>query len=214
MQEREEDKSFQLIGTVLELFMKFGIKSLTMDDISRKLGISKKTLYQFVKDKKDLVKKGMMLCLEDEQNMIAKITKESSNAIDELIEITKCANARLTEMHASVIYDIQKYHPESWILMENHKKEFVKGVILENTKRGVKEGFYRDNLNPEVIASLYIIMIDSLFHADENFGKEISLGDLHLEMIRYHVKGIANEKGITLLKDILKKSENNHLHID
>ena len=98
--------------------------------------------------------------------------------------------------------------------MENHKKEFVKGVILENTKRGVKEGFYRDNLNPEVIASLYIIMIDSLFHSDENFGKEISLGDLHLEMIRYHVKGIANEKGITLLKDILKKSENNHLHID
>jgi AcrR family transcriptional regulator len=214
MQEREEDKSSQLIRTVLELFMKFGIKSLTMDDISRKLGISKKTLYQFVKDKKDLVKKGMVLCLEDEQNMIAEITKESNNAIDELIEITKCANARLTEMHASVIYDIQKYHPESWILMENHKKEFVKGVILENTKRGIEEGYYRDNLNPEVIASLYIIMIDSLFHADENFGKEVSLGDLHLEMIRYHVKGIANEKGIALLKKTLKKSENNHLHID
>jgi hypothetical protein len=59
-----------------------------------------------------------------------------------------------------------------------------------------------------------VIMIDSLFHADENFGKEISLGDLHLEMIRYHVKGIANEKGIVLLKSTLKKSENNHLHID
>jgi AcrR family transcriptional regulator len=185
-----------------------------MDDIARKLGISKKTLYQFVKDKKDLVKKGMMLCLKDEQDMIAEITKESSNAIDELIEITKCANARLTEMHASVIYDMQKYHPESWILMENHKKEFVKGVILKNTKRGLEEGFYRDNLNPEVIASLYIIMIESLFHADENFGKDISLGDLHLEMIRYHVKGIANEKGISLLKNILKKAENNHLHID
>ena len=214
MKEKEEDKSGQLIGTVLELFLKFGIKSLTMDDIARKLGISKKTLYQFVTDKKDLVKKGMLLCLEEEQNMIAKITTESINAIEELIEITKCANARLTEMHASVIYDIQKYHPESWGLLENHKKEFIKDVILKNTKRGIEEGFYRDNLNPEIIASLYIVMIDSLFHADENFGKDISLGDLHQEMIRYHVKGVANEKGISLLKKILMKTENNHLHID
>lgn len=208
------EKSGQLISSILELFMKFGIKSLTMDDISRKMGISKKTLYQVVKDKKDLVKKGMLLCLEDEQYVISDVTKKSESAIDELIGFTKCANARLSEMHASVIYDLQKYHPETWELMEDHKKGFVKNAILENTKRGIKEGIYRDNLNPEIIASLYILMMDGFFHSDEVFGKGVTLEEIHLEMIRYHVRGVANDKGITVLRNALNKEENNHLNLD
>lgn len=212
--ENEKEKSCQLIGTCLDLFMKFGIKSLTMDDISRKLGISKKTLYQFVKDKKDLVNKGMKLCLEEEQSVLAQISSDSDNAIDELIGFTRFVNSRLSDLHASVIYDIQKYHPDSWTMMEDHKKGFVRLSILENTERGIREGLYRDNLNSEIVASLYMLMMDGFFQSEENFGKDARLEDLHLEMIRYHVRGIANEKGITLLKESLNKEENNHLNLD
>ncbi|MDB4533643.1 TetR/AcrR family transcriptional regulator [Vicingaceae bacterium] len=212
--ENEKEKSCQLIGTCLDLFMKFGIKSLTMDDISRKLGISKKTLYQFVKDKKDLVNKGMKLCLEEEQSVLTQISSDSDNAIDELIGFTRFVNSRLSDLHASVIYDIQKYHPDSWTMMEDHKKGFVRLSILENTERGIREGLYRDNLNSEIVASLYMLMMDGFFQSEENFGKDARLEDLHLEMIRYHVRGIANEKGITLLKESLNKEENNHLNLD
>lgn len=208
---KNEEKSCMLVATCLDLFMKFGIKSLTMADISKKLGISKKTLYQFVSDKKDLVKRGMVLCLEDEKQVINQIKSESNNAIEELIGFTKCANSRLSDMHASVIYDLQKYHPESWSLMEEHKKGFIKTIILENTKRGIAEGLYRDNLNPEIIANLYITMIDSMFNAEENFGKDAKLEDLHLELIRYHVRGVANDKGIALLKKTLSQEGNHHL---
>ena len=92
MKDEEKEKSYQLIGSCLDLFMKFGIKSLTMEDISQKMGISKKTLYQFVKDKKDLVNKGMKLCLQDEQQVLTKVTAESDNAIDELIGFTRFVN--------------------------------------------------------------------------------------------------------------------------
>jgi AcrR family transcriptional regulator len=214
MKGEEKEKSCQLIGGCLDLFMKFGIKSLTMDDISRKMGISKKTLYQFVKDKKDLVNKGMKLCLEEEQQVLAQVTLDSENAIDELIGFTRFVNSRLSDLHASVIYDIQKYHPESWGMMENHKKDFVRNSILENSKRGIKEGIYRENLNPEIITSLYMLMMDGFFQAEETFGKEVKLEDLHLEMIRYHVRGVANEQGLVLLKETLNKEENNHLDID
>ncbi len=214
MEKEEKEKSCILIGTCLDLFMKFGIKSLTMDDISRKLGISKKTLYQFVSDKKELVKKGMTQCLEEDQKIIAEITESSDNAIDELIGFTKTANARLSDMHASVVYDLKKYHPETWSLLEGHKNQFIRNAILENTKRGISEGIYRENLNPEIISSLYIVMKDSLFQADEIFGKDVQLQDLHLEMIRYHVRGVANDKGIILLKELLSKEENNHLKLD
>lgn len=210
---KEDKKSCELIGSCLDLFMRFGIKSLTMADISKKLGISKKTLYQFVSDKKDLVNKGMCLCLEEEQLFLKQITQESENAIDELIGFTRFVNSRLREMHVSVVYDIKKYHPDSWKLMEEHKNTFVRGAILKNIKRGIKEGIYRENLNPEIITSLYMIMVESFFHADDHFGKEVKLEELHLEMIRYHVRGVANEKGISLLKETLKKQENNHLKL-
>ena len=214
MKEDEKEKSCQLIGACLDLFMKFGVKSLTMEDISRKLGISKKTLYQFVKDKKDLVNKGMSLCLEEEKTVLTKVSAESENAIDELIGFTRFVNSRLSDLHASVIYDIQKYHIESWKLMQEHKQNFVRNSILENSKRGIEEGLYRENLNPEIITSLYMLMMDGFFQAEQTFGKNIRLEELHIEMIRYHVRGVANERGLALLKKALNKKENNHLDID
>lgn len=211
---KEDEKSCELIGSCLDLFMRFGIKSLTMADISKKLGISKKTLYQFVSDKKELVYKGMSLCLEEEQSVLSKISLNCDNAIDELIGFTRFVNSRLGDLHPSVIYDIQKYHPDSWAIMQDHKQNFVRKSILENTKRGIKEGVYRENLNPEVITSLYMLMMDGFFHSGETFGKDVRLEDLHLEMIRYHVRGLANEKGIALLKEALNKKENNHLNLE
>jgi len=213
MKNEDQEKSCVLIGKAMDLFLRFGVKSLTMDDISRKLGISKKTLYQVVSDKKELVKRGMSQCLEEDQNMITEITTTSDNAIEELIGFTKKANEWLSEVHESVVFDIQKYHPECWGLIEAHKKD-VKKAILKNTERGITEGIYRENLNPEIIASLYIVMKDALFNSIEIFGKDVRKQDIHLEMIRYHVRGIANEKGMALLKESLNKEENNHLNLD
>ncbi|MBL4668899.1 MAG: TetR/AcrR family transcriptional regulator, partial [Flavobacteriales bacterium] len=153
------EKKIEIIGAALELFMKYGIKSLTMDDIARHLHISKKTLYLYVSDKKELVKKGMELAIEDEQLMLCESIKLSETAIDELVEITKCVSSRLREMHPSVLYDIQKYHPLAWKLLMEHKKEFIYGVMLDNLKRGVKEKYYRKNIYPGVIASIYITMM-------------------------------------------------------
>lgn len=212
MKNEEKENSCKLVSAAMDLFLRFGVKSMTMDDVSRKLGISKKTLYKVVSDKKDLVTQGMTLCLEEDQNMILEITKNSENAIEELIGFTKKANEWLSGVHESVVFDIQKYHPECWGLIEKHKKE-VEKAILENTKRGIAEGIYRENLNPEIIAALHTVMKDALFNSSEVFGKDVLKQDIHLEMIRYHVRGVANEKGIALLKETLKKEENNHLKL-
>ena len=107
MEKSEKEKAVNIIGAALELFMKYGIKSLTMDDIARRLHISKKTLYLYVDDKKDLVKKGMELAIEDERCMVHEVHENSKTAIDELIGITKCANSRLGEIHPMVLFDMQ-----------------------------------------------------------------------------------------------------------
>ena len=132
MEEKEKQK--EIVSGAFDLFMKYGIKSLTMDDIARHLHISKKTLYQYVNDKKDLVWQGMDSCLNDEREMIAGVLKESNNAIDELISITKCCNSELGEIHPMVLFDMQKYHPKSWDLLMEHKENFIFGVMFGSWK--------------------------------------------------------------------------------
>lgn len=208
------EKSKNFFKSTTELFTRYGIKSLTMDDIARHLGISKKTIYQFVKDKKELVKKGMALMIKEEQSRIIESTKLSKTAIDELIEMTKCVSSKLGDIHPSVIYDLQKYHPEAWKILENHKQEFIHNIILNNIKRGVSEGYYRKNINPEIIANVYICMMDNIINPESSINKTMSLEELHLEIINYHIKGISNEKGVEYLKKALENSTDNKLSID
>lgn len=214
MEKDNKEKAMEVIGAALELFMKYGIKSLTMDDIAKNLGISKKTLYQYVSDKKDLVSKGMALMVEGEENRMCEVTGNSDNAIDELMGITRCVSTKLGEIHPSVIFDLQRHYPEAWKIMENHKKSFIYKMMHENLKRGIKEGYYRENINPLIIANIYMGMVDNMLNPENPVSKTTSIDKLHIEIIRYHIKGIANDKGNSLLKETLKKEENNHLLID
>lgn len=208
------DKQVQTVSGATMLFMKYGIKSLTMDDIARHLGISKKTLYQYVSDKKDLVKQGVSLLIEHEKSVLCKAQQESSTAIDSLINMTRCVSSEMGEMHPSVIFDLQKYHPEAWKLIENHKKGFIYNMMLENLKRGIKEGYYRGNINPAIIAGIYTGMIDTIMNPESTLFKTITFDQLHKEIIRYHIKGISNDKGLAYLKEVLKKQENDKLDLD
>jgi AcrR family transcriptional regulator len=203
-----QNKEQEILIAVTELFMKLGIKSLTMDDISRHLGISKKTLYQYVSDKKDLVKKALKLAIDNEQCMLGDITIKEENAIDELLAINMKISEKLQGIQPAVMYDLQKYYPEAWQVMEDHKKCFVFEMIVKNINTGIEQGLYRENVNPEIIASIYVTMIDKLFDSDMFPSHKYTFSTTHREMVRYHIRGIANKKGISYLVKRLK--DNNH----
>lgn len=208
------EKQTKVIAGITMLFMKLGIKSLTMDDIARHMGISKKTLYQYVTDKNDLVIKGVSLMIEHEKQLLCSANELSATAIDELIGVTKCVSSEIGEMHPSVIFDLQKYHPDAWKLLENHKKAFIHNMMLENLKRGIKEGYYRENINPEIIANIYIGMVDNILNPENPINKNMSIDKMHTEIIRYHIKGIANDKGLEYLKEALKNNVNDKFELD
>jgi AcrR family transcriptional regulator len=106
--------------------MRYGIKSLTMDDISRHLGISKKTLYLVATDKKDLVKQCVELTVNAEECMLCDITAQKGNAIDEMFDVNKRISQKLQNVQPAVMYDLQKYYPEAWKAMESH----ISNVLL------------------------------------------------------------------------------------
>lgn len=200
----------QLLLAITELFMRYGIKSLTMDDISRHLGISKKTLYQFVSDKKDLVKQCVELTVTAEQCMLCEFATEKGNAIDELFLVNKRISEKLQNVQPAVMFDLQKYYPDAWKVMENHKHCFIYDMMVKNINDGVVQGLYRDNVNVEIVARIYVGMIDKMFDTEFFPNNTFSFEILHREIARYHIRGIASEKGREYLKAKIKNENLNY----
>ncbi len=201
-----EEKEKEIIAGATEVFMRLGIKSVNMDDISRQLGISKKTLYKYVSDKNDLVKKSVQVIIAVEDEAIDQIQSKGLNAIDENMEIMKHVMGMLNNMHPSIIFDMEKYHPEVLRYMMDNRHTNVYDCIMSNLKKGIKEGLYRKNLNADVIAKFYINSMDVILDKTEVHIEGISYSEKFKEYFRYHIRGIASEKGIQYLKENYSKS--------
>lgn len=175
-----------------------------MDDIAKELKISKKTLYKFVKDKADLVNKTMQLKCSAEECLINGFAKNATNAIDEILMISKYVSGMLQQVNPSFHHDLSKHYPEAFQLFSDHKQNVICAFVEKNLRRGIEEGIFRDNLNPKIISRLHIHKIDALFDPEIFPPQEISFLEAHTEMMKYHIRGISNEKGIKYMKEKLK----------
>jgi len=195
---------------VRELYMKYGIKSITMDDVARELGISKKTLYQYVSDKDDLVGKFIDNEITMRQEEICKCFRIGYNAIEELFEISIYMNKLMRNQSTATEYDLKKYYPAHYHKTLIARKEGIYNYILTNLKKGIKEGLYRKEMDKEVIAKLYLWRTENI-HFDELFTvEEFTSVKLFIELLNYHVRGIATEKGIGVLENKIKELETAH----
>jgi len=137
-----KEKLDQILLQARSIFMRYGLKSVTMDDVCREMGMSKKTLYQFVCDKHDLVKRTVEREVLENHAIVEGIVAQQLNAIDELFEITGKLTEKLKNIHPSVAFDMQKYYPESWAMMVEYRSNFMVKVIFENTVRGQQQGLF------------------------------------------------------------------------
>lgn len=194
----------QIIEKATHLFMRYGIKSMTMDEIARQLSISKKTLYKYVSDKNDLVIRAMKLIINSDQSCLENLNLIEGNAIDKMVAINNQVSEKLENLQPAVIYDLRTYYHEAWNIMEEHKSVFVLNHVKQNMIEGIKEGYYRENLDPELNSQIYVTLMDSMFKT-ELFGlKKYSYQKVHTEIAKYHLRGIASEKGLAYIKKLFK----------
>lgn len=200
-----EEKGTELLVKTAELFMRYGIKSMTMDDIARQLGVSKKTLYLYVNDKNDLVEKVMLSIVNRERAITREMCDNHPNAIDMLFELTKDVSKKFGQIHPSINYDLQKYHPKAWAIFEEFRTVFVANCIEENITKGIEQGLYRSNLDPYVIARLYAVKMDMCMDGNVFPPERYTFKSIHLELMRYHIRGIASDKGMAYLLEKVKQ---------
>lgn len=194
---------------VHELYMKYGIKSITMDDVASELGISKKTLYQFVTDKDDLVGKFIDNEIELRQEEISKCFKIGFNAIEELVEISIFMNKMMRDQNPATENDLRKYYPHHYQKTVKTRRERMYKYVLLNLKKGKEEGLYREDMNEEVIAKLYLSRSENIHFSELFTIEEFTSIKLFVEILTYHVRGIATEKGISVLEKKIKELETN-----
>jgi AcrR family transcriptional regulator len=183
-----------------ELFLRYGVKSLTMDEIARQLGMSKKTIYQYVSNKSDLVQKVMQAHLDREDAFIKDVRKNSKNALEENLRMITFMSEELQGFNAVIFFELQKYYPESYALFNEHREKVALRNILNNLKAGIKEGLYRKDINTEIVSRIFVSGLDILIDQQRFPSKKYHFYDLYKEFVNYHLGGILTPKGMTYLE--------------
>ena len=195
----EEQK--KIVEKVSVLYLTYGIRSVTMDDVAKHLGISKKTLYAIVKDKDQLVR----LVVDDQIEMHKqqdRVLKEKNiSALEEMLVVFKWVSELLRNMNPSYQYDMNKYYPELSLEFINFKQRQLFNSIKENLKKGKEEGIYRQEIDDEIIARMNSERNLSMFRNNENIQNWIT-HDSFQEIFLYHIHAILNNNGRELLKQI------------
>lgn len=191
-----------------KLFMKYGIRSISMDDIARELSISKKTLYQYFVDKDELVMLVAKNHMGGVQDEFDAITTQAENAIHELHLIAICLKRDMEQTNPIVVRDVQKFHPKAWELMEEFRTGKMFNSVMRNLKQGIKDGHFRSDFNPRIIATLRLALIHLPF--DENVfpAHQFNLAEVHSELFEHFVFGITTEKG----KKLYLRYKENYIH--
>ena len=203
------DKGLQITSKALEMFMKYGIRSVSMDDISNELGMSKKTLYQFFGKKEDLV----MACVQHDLNMdhemCQEIFKPEKNAIDELLELGQHYLGVLQSINPSAIYDLAKYYPKAWKLMvTEHRGGYYRKVFTENLKKGISQKLFRTEIDVDAATRFYLHRTSTLINDELYPRKDFEMQSLYMESLRYHIRGIGTEKGIKRFEKVMTQLKN------
>ncbi len=198
-----EDKKTEIIDRTSAVYMRNGIKSVTMDDLARELGISKKTIYKHFEDKDDLVFSIIKKKISEEKQMCQISRDQSSNAIEEMIAVNKSVVENIGQINPSVFYDLQKYHIDSWKIIDNHKWNFVLEMMINNINRGKNEGVYRDDINPEIIGRQYVVSTDMIMNPEIFPWPAFKVDNLFNEIMRFQLNGMVNEKGRIILNKAL-----------
>jgi AcrR family transcriptional regulator len=182
-----------------ELFLKAGIKSVTMDDIATHLGMSKKTIYQFFKDKNELVFALVKKKLKDDEEQVAAIISQSGNVIEEMINMMKCSEEIFSRINPIVIHDLQKYHPEAWKQFQDFKSGVLVHTLEQLLSKGIKQGYIRPDIDVKILARMRVAQVEMGFNAAIFPLAEFNTWKVQQQLLEHFNYGICTLKGYKLL---------------
>lgn len=197
----------KILDKAVDMFLNYGFKSVTMDDLANEMGISKKTIYTHFQNKTKLVQESTLSIFNKINAGINIICANGKNPIEELYDIKKFVISHLKDEKSSPQYQLQKYYPKIFHNLKEKHYELMQECTVNNIKRGLELDIYRKNLNVEFISRIYISGVASI--KDTRFFPEgtFPVKDLQDYFLEYHLRGIVTPKGRKILNNIINSTQ-------
>lgn len=191
----ELDTKEKILKGAEELFMRYGVRSISMDDISRHLSVSKKTLYQHFADKDELVTLVSEGHLTESKKQYEALRDTSRDPIEELAQIATCMRKDMEQINPGLLYDIQKFHPKAWKVWLDYKNKFIHDSVVRNLKAGIEGGYIRSDVNPDVMAMVRIELVQVAFNTEIFPADLFKLAEVQAQIFDHFVYGLVTDKG-------------------
>lgn len=148
------DTQHKILDTAGEMFMRCGLRSVSIDDICNRIHISKKTFYMHFRSKEELIE-ALLGSMRKQREAQVAVTNRSSNAIDiAMHEISEARTNNANELFYNFFYDLRKYYPDIEARHESAMRQVMFDHFCRGLRKGIEEGYFRDDLNVEATVVL------------------------------------------------------------
>ena len=197
----------RILEKARESFMVYGIKGVTMSDIARELGISKKTIYQFFEDKDALVLACTEFQLAYEEDMMTRAKETAADTMDEIFKISEHIRFFTRKMNPSLLQDLKKFYPQAWRIFEQHKHTCMQGHLAISLQRGIEQGYFREDIDIEILARMRIEQVEMAFNTVLFPPEQFPLEKVQITFFEHFILGICTPKGYETFQHLKQKQK-------
>lgn len=188
-----------------------GVKNVTMDELASHLGISKKTIYQFYKDKDALVMAVVDFELEDQCCKCLRSQGNADNAVHEMFLLLKDMQEMFRNMNPLAMSELAKYFPAAFQKIQEHKDEFMHSIIKTNLIKGIEEGVYRKDINPDILSTYRLETSFVPFNSQLFPLNKFDIGQVVVQITEHFVYGVMSSKGQELMEQYKLEKSNTRI---
>jgi TetR/AcrR family transcriptional regulator, cholesterol catabolism regulator len=190
----------RILSKATDLFMRYGIRSITMDEIATQLGISKKTIYQFFTDKDDMVQAVIDLEIKKNELECEEYREKSADAVQQVFLSLEGLEEMLKYTNPLMLYDLEKHHPRSYKKLREYKYDFLYKIIMDNLQWGIAEELYRNDIHLDVVTKHRIESAFLVFDLDLFPHSRYKISEVNYELSMLFLHGVVTAKGKKLIE--------------
>lgn len=189
------------------MFLRYGIRSVSMDDIANQLGVSKKTVYQYFSDKDELVDASLEIEIRKGQQDCLECSNKAQNAIEEIILAMDKIVEQFNHMNPMVIYDLEKFHFNSFRKFQKYKNEFLLEIVSKNMERGIREELFRPEIQVDILSRFRLESMMMVFNPDIFPQRKYGMVEVTVEILEHYLFGLSTMKGYKLILKYLQEKK-------
>lgn len=189
----------RILNKARELMFQTGVKHVTMDDLANQLGISKKTIYQYFKDKDALVSSVVEFELANHALLCNQSTQAADNAVHEIFLLMSVIQEMFNRMNPLALFEIEKYYPLAFDKIQKHKDDIIFSMISANLEKGIAEGLYRKDVDITILSKYRLETSLIPFNIHVFHPSKFDLLKVNLQIIEHFVYGVATLEGHKLM---------------